>query len=502
MRTTKITLGLCALLLLAGPVFSQNEEDRKVSVDIEVEENGETKTIKKEFILRDGQSLDEALKELGILDELGNIESDERLEIDIRRILEDAEKDIQLRFYNQDGNGMLFGDAGTKPQLGVHLDSNDDGACITKVVAGSAAEEAGLIIGDCITKVNKTDITNDGDLIEAIRSLEVGDDAKITYTRGNKKKTTSATLQEDQDSFSFMWKGDEMPSTWREKKRAMFFEGSSAFLGVRGDSSEEGLVVTQVIEGTAAEKAGLQEEDVIKSFNGQSVHNISELAEKIKELAPGDEVIMEVSRLGEQVTLVAALGEHEREGHGHHIQGKPYVFLFDSDDEDVEIDFDIDEDFDFDFNIKGMSEKEEAEFRAGMEELQESLEELREQMKEWKGDVREMRVIIQAEELSDDDIEVLERSGVENLDKELDVELGLFPNPSDGLFQLNFTPNSRGDLSVEVFDTRGNQVYLEKLIDVEGPYNGRIDLTSRASGNYYLVVSHNGQTLTRKLAKR
>jgi serine protease Do len=70
------------------------------------------------------------------------------------------------------------------------------GALITSVSSGSPADEAGLKVGDVISKMDDEDISTSDDLISAIGSRQIGDQVEITYYRGNVQKVTNATLEE------------------------------------------------------------------------------------------------------------------------------------------------------------------------------------------------------------------------------------------------------------------------------------------------------------------
>lgn len=76
------------------------------------------------------------------------------------------------------------------------LDENTtDGAIVVEVVAGSAAEEAGLQQYDVITKVNDTDITDSQSLKKALYDYKVGDTITVTYLREGKQATAKITLK-------------------------------------------------------------------------------------------------------------------------------------------------------------------------------------------------------------------------------------------------------------------------------------------------------------------
>lgn len=71
-----------------------------------------------------------------------------------------------------------------------------EGIFVAEVISGYPADKAGLKSGDIIVGFNGKEITNTGDLRLAITSCEIGDEVKITYWRGDTKKTTYATLVE------------------------------------------------------------------------------------------------------------------------------------------------------------------------------------------------------------------------------------------------------------------------------------------------------------------
>ena len=113
-----------------------------------------------------------------------------------------------------------------------------------------------------------------------------------------------------------------------------------------------------------------------------------------------------------------------------------------------------------------------------------------------------MRVTIERKELTQEETAVLRNKGVAGLDNKLDLtDLRCFPNPSDGYFRLQFNVPTKGDLNVDVHDSRGERVYHESISDYEGQYERTLNLSSKADGGYYLVITQNGKTFTQKLVK-
>ncbi len=72
----------------------------------------------------------------------------------------------------------------------------DKGAFVVEVVAGSPAGKAGLQREDIIVAFGGREIDTVDDLIQTIRSAQVGQEVAITYWRGDTENTTQATLIE------------------------------------------------------------------------------------------------------------------------------------------------------------------------------------------------------------------------------------------------------------------------------------------------------------------
>jgi len=74
--------------------------------------------------------------------------------------------------------------------------SVDKGAFIDQISANSPAETAGLTVGDVIVRFGDKEISNAADLVQAIRTSQIGEDVEIAFIRGKDTITTSARLTE------------------------------------------------------------------------------------------------------------------------------------------------------------------------------------------------------------------------------------------------------------------------------------------------------------------
>jgi S1-C subfamily serine protease len=85
--------------------------------------------------------------------------------------------------------------------------------------------------------------------------------------------------------------------------------GTGAFLGVSTSPSiaGRGVVVQEVVEGSPAERAGLEPGDVILSVGGTAINEPEDLQEAITEREPGDEVQIRFRRGADTRTATATL---------------------------------------------------------------------------------------------------------------------------------------------------------------------------------------------------
>ena len=100
---------------------------------------------------------------------------------------------------------MIKGETPTHARLGIGVENASsgagvqitDGAKISQVSNGSAAQNAGLQPGDVITKIDDHEITSSNGLVAIIRSYRPGDDVTVTYVRKGDTHSVRVTLDSD-----------------------------------------------------------------------------------------------------------------------------------------------------------------------------------------------------------------------------------------------------------------------------------------------------------------
>jgi Do/DeqQ family serine protease len=140
----------------------------------------------------------------------------------------------------------------------------EGGALVTRVFPDSAAEKAGLEVGDIIVGVNDKSVTSAAELRNTIGLLRSGDTVGIRYLRDNESRSTSAELGRAEDQL--LSGGDIHPGL------------AGASFAPASTSSDSGVEVTNVEEGSPAAQRGLRSGDVITAVNRVLVRNLRDLA--------------------------------------------------------------------------------------------------------------------------------------------------------------------------------------------------------------------------------
>lgn len=140
------------------------------------------------------------------------------------------------------------------------------GAVVTRVAKDSAAEEAGLKVGDVILSIHGTKLVNADTLRNTIGLLMVGQTIDLAIIRDGNEKTLSATVKET--------KRQAQQGPVHPKLAGATFgdiEESSPYFG-----KIQGVAIYSVKRGSPAWIAGLRAGDVITSVNKQNIGSLEE----------------------------------------------------------------------------------------------------------------------------------------------------------------------------------------------------------------------------------
>ncbi len=169
---------------------------------------------------------------------------------------------------------------------------SEGGAVVTRIVKGSAADEAGLQVGDVVTAIDGHRLLNADSLRNTIGLLMIGQTIELTIIREGKAETLIAKVKEMQKHVS---QGDVHPKL----AGATFgdIEESSRYFG-----KINGVMVYSVKRGSAADHAGLHADDIITSVNKQTIQNLEDFKPLV--FNNGKQLLLNLTRNGRAMFLI------------------------------------------------------------------------------------------------------------------------------------------------------------------------------------------------------
>jgi serine protease Do len=183
--------------------------------------------------------------------------------------------------------------------------SAERGVVLGKIVPDSPAAKAGLKENDVVTELNGQRVEGAAQFRRMIHEIPAGRSIQLTVWRDGRTQTISATLGKSEERRhamkmvtpspgAFAFRMPEMPDIpSMEWNGNMLFGGGQPRLGIDaedlsgqlgaffGAPDGEGILVRDVNSGSPAEKAGVKAGDVITSLNGERIHTVGELREKL-----------------------------------------------------------------------------------------------------------------------------------------------------------------------------------------------------------------------------
>jgi serine protease Do/serine protease DegQ len=168
----------------------------------------------------------------------------------------------QLIKYGEVKRGVLGVNIQTlTPDIAESMGLDDtQGALISQVLDGSAAEKAGLQAGDVVTAVNGRAVKDAAGLRNTIGLLSVGDRIDVSVLRDGKPRKVTAVIAEATGSAA----GDS--------DRHSGLEGAE----LADAASGAGVVIRSVAEGSPAAQRGLRANDIIIGVGRTRVTNLDE----------------------------------------------------------------------------------------------------------------------------------------------------------------------------------------------------------------------------------
>lgn len=483
----------------------------------------------------------------------------ERMGVDEPKENQTLEKRIVIRDVEEAGGEYTYETRGPKPMIGVYLqdhhypyDGMKRGVYVTSITDGSGAEAAGLEKGDMIISIEGIEVNDSDDIGDVKSAYTVGDRIDIQVYRDGSMQNYSVEL----GGKSYERRYGRNSHSNHSAGALVTKKETKPFLGViphtvnddiirenrLGGAATKGVFLSDIVENSGAERAGLEEGDVIVRINGEDIEDNGDLREAISEAAAENdgEMLITYIRDGRRRTDRAVLGEKtytkkvwkgpkeidkqkveekraylgvylETNGEGGVTVTRPITGGA-AEEAGIEADDVIqsiggDETPNYNVLVKVLRSKEpgervrvvylrEGDRRSANVTLGEKTVTKWVVKEKVKNQAIDVDVIIK--EFENKDVAEALVEDMENPSLEM-PDFDVFPNPSDGRFTIRFTPEEGSPVRIKIFDVKGSVLYQEQLTDFRGTYEKQINIADNPAGTYFLQVTQDGEGMAKQL---
>jgi PDZ domain-containing secreted protein len=309
------------------------------------------------------------------------------------------------------------------------------GIYLTRITKGSAAAAAGLKAFDYLTGMNGKSFSETMSFGKMMTEMKPNQTVELDLIRQGKPMKITATL------------------TNRPEKTPNLYTGKYAFLGVSPSHNKlpegiEGTRVSEIEPNSTAKAMGMKPNDIIQFVNDNPILEWHDLNTAMKNTAKGEDLKVVFYRENDGETRTKTM---KAVRHGDFVD----VPILDSE-TDSDSDSDSKTPITTIVEMENVSEAESEEMAA-----------------------------------ADIDMPVVNTLAVENL--------RLFPNPNNGIFNLNFNLDGTDKVNIRVFSANGIVIYEDNLGEFSGEYLEQINISDNAKGIYFLQVRQGENVLSKKI---
>lgn len=187
--------------------------------------------------------------------------------------------------------------------------SEEEIGLTVNIIDHSTADEIGLENGDKLLSINGYAIIDWNDVSALINGMQVGQVIVVEFERDGRNSVAKGHIRSMNEARPLL-------TSYAEKRAHL----KPAFLGVNieilskakaqklGFTNRYGSYVTNVVKGSAAEKAGLQPLDYIYGVNGVLVNEERNLGDIFDQFHAGDQANVQFYRAGNKMSLPVVFG--------------------------------------------------------------------------------------------------------------------------------------------------------------------------------------------------
>ena len=202
---------------------------------------------------------------------------------------------VQLKTKGEVTRGWLgVGIQDLTPELAEYYKlDRKEGVLVTHVFEGDPADRGGIKVNDVIIAVNGENVGSSRDLSRKIAGLGVGKRTSITVVRDGKERTIKIETAKREDQEMVARQEPESSDKLGLRVRNLDAEMASR-LGY--GEEEKGVLIIEVQSGSKAEKAGIQQGDLIKEINRKPVASVSDFGKQMDQIDKGGTIRLLMKR--------------------------------------------------------------------------------------------------------------------------------------------------------------------------------------------------------------
>lgn len=182
------------------------------------------------------------------------------------------------------------------------------GAIVTDVQAKGSAERAGLKRGDVVVRFDGQDVMDSGHLRNLVAQASIGSKHRLDLIRDGKLYQAELVIQEAPRERTKKAQPASTASTVHPLSGVVFDDVTPPLARQMDLPVNNGVVVTDIEEGSLAEASGLQPGDVVLELNRQYVTSFANFQRLADPLKPTDLALLLVNRQG-NVMYIPIQGE-------------------------------------------------------------------------------------------------------------------------------------------------------------------------------------------------
>ena len=167
----------------------------------------------------------------------------------------------------------------------------DRGVVVTDVMEGSPAQAAGFQKGDVITRYDDRPVSDVRELRSMVATTAIGSSVGISMVRGAQKRRLVATITE-QKTQEQAAPPARLHGTANERLGLEAHDLTDEVRRQHGIKAQQGVLVTGVVSGGPADKAGVKAGSVILEVNHKSVTGTKQFQRMVAQVPENDNVLL------------------------------------------------------------------------------------------------------------------------------------------------------------------------------------------------------------------